>query len=472
MAIETDQQKACDATGFVLQHAKACQAVAQRVNTIILFREPGRLARGLIEENYNMKGFRIDTKSCNWGPMAGFVCVDPRFTKDPKYHEKNAKWTVEALSGHINEEYFGDQVRDSDWTADVMPIVISLARIKELAAEGIINPILVGPGEYTTLVNSTEVKNGTYATMLWVRMVSTWGFRRDWLRGAVNHFVLCIDNERGFTQFRQRYPSGVRPITYRGRETVLGMINPGTKDRGFKACVTADYDLFAIGPYMKYDFSKVPKLKFDEKNPRSLDTMAHKHKLMIDIQNYVPKGFGKAMRDRRYLGVSDQRKFLSGNVPRLGSIDMRLSQSSLTADQVKAYGPMVKVKIQDEKMQQEVHSLHEHHRFGDVSARVMLIKTLLNSALFGGVDREGGGREGGNAVHHNDEAGNFALAKGTLRECMPLIGFTPISGFSTVLITSLQEFKEFVLMAAQEGYKMQVKPDWLAEAGLPREIEV
>ena len=75
--------------------------------------------------------------------MAGFVCVDPRFTKDPKFHKDNEKWTEHALSGHINQEYFGEQVTDDDWQADVMPIVISRTRLYELWRERIIDPIRI-----------------------------------------------------------------------------------------------------------------------------------------------------------------------------------------------------------------------------------------------------------------------------------------------------------------------------------------
>ena len=72
--MKTNRTLACNVTGFVEAHANACERVAKQMDCIILFREPGAMARGLIEEHYCMKGFRIDTKSCNWGPMSGFVC--------------------------------------------------------------------------------------------------------------------------------------------------------------------------------------------------------------------------------------------------------------------------------------------------------------------------------------------------------------------------------------------------------------
>ena len=112
----------------------------------------------------------------------------------------------------------------------------------------------------------------------------------------------------------------------------------------------------------------------------------------------------------------------------------------------------------DDRLQSQGH--REHHRFGDVSGRVMLIKTMLNSALIGAA-----GYAGGNAIHHNDEAGNFALAKGTLSDCLPLIGFSPTHG--TVLIENLHDFKELVMTARAAGFQERAKPEWLREAGVP-----
>jgi hypothetical protein len=72
-ALIEGQKPACDLTGFVLEHCDAVESVANRTSCIISFRAPGKAAQGLIAEGYGMKGFRIDTKSCDWGPMCGFV---------------------------------------------------------------------------------------------------------------------------------------------------------------------------------------------------------------------------------------------------------------------------------------------------------------------------------------------------------------------------------------------------------------
>jgi Anthrax toxin LF subunit len=393
--MKTELNQACAKTGFYAPHAMACQTVADRANCIILFREPGVMAQGLIAENYCMKGFRIDTKSCNWGPMSGFVCVDPRLTKDSVYEARNKNWTQEALSGHIVEKFFG-KVEDKDWVADVMPIAISKTRIDELRGKGVIEPKAAPNGEFTGI--SRAVKGDT---VLYWRLVPVGNATNSWLKvgGQVpgGYYVLCVD-KKGSQAFRQQYPAGAAPILFRGNETILGLINPGTKPRGFKACVTADYDLFAIW-----------------EATGSGDRLSLQHSLSSELS----KKFG------------DGNAPLPGGVARMGTVDQRLQSAGH----------------------------REHHRFGDVSARVMNVKVMLNTAL-----QSTGGYQGGNAIHHNDEAGNFALAKGTLNDCLPLIGFMP--GPSTVLVENLGDFKELAMYARERGFHVRAKPDWLQSAGV------
>lgn len=388
--MKINRLQACSTTGFLEPHAVACEGVAEQLQCIILFREPGVLASGLIEEQYSMKGFRIDTKSCNWGPMSGFVCVDPRLTKSSKYITRNAEWTQEALSGHIVEKYFGD-VTDPDWVADVMPIVISKKRITYLSNQNLISPKADG----ADFIGMSKAADGD--TVLYWRLVPVGNAVLPWLKcdgpNESPYYVLCINN-REAQPFHQRYPNGITRVLFRGHETILGLTNPGTKHRGFKACVTADYDLFAIWP-----------------QESKSDLVAARHKVNAALAKNNAK--------------------LAGGVARMPEIDDRLKSQKL----------------------------NEHHRFGDVAARVMLIKTWLNTAIMGATSFTGG-----NAIHHNDEAGNMALAKGSLQECLPVIGFVPKKG--TLLIENLQDFVVLVTFAQTNGFQVVVKPSWLPELGL------
>lgn len=69
-------------SGIPLSHARTFSEVARTQQCIITCRSVGKYATGLIQENYATKGFHVKAKSSNWGPMAGLVLVDCRFSKN------------------------------------------------------------------------------------------------------------------------------------------------------------------------------------------------------------------------------------------------------------------------------------------------------------------------------------------------------------------------------------------------------
>lgn len=54
---------------------------AKATKSIISSRLPGGVGSDLIEAGYDLKGFQIKAKSCDWGPMGGFICQLPFFNK-------------------------------------------------------------------------------------------------------------------------------------------------------------------------------------------------------------------------------------------------------------------------------------------------------------------------------------------------------------------------------------------------------
>lgn len=54
---------------------------ADRVKGVVMSRAPGPAATGLIAYGQDLKGYYIKAKSCDWGPMAGFVCQLPPLNK-------------------------------------------------------------------------------------------------------------------------------------------------------------------------------------------------------------------------------------------------------------------------------------------------------------------------------------------------------------------------------------------------------
>lgn len=68
--------------GFPKSVVDAFLATAQLTNSVVMTRVPGKATTQLIQEEYDLKGFFIKAKSCNWGPMSGFLCRNPAFNKN------------------------------------------------------------------------------------------------------------------------------------------------------------------------------------------------------------------------------------------------------------------------------------------------------------------------------------------------------------------------------------------------------
>jgi hypothetical protein len=54
---------------------------AKETSSTVLSRVPGGAGLDLIEDGYDLKSFHIKAKSCDWGPMAGFICQIPVLNK-------------------------------------------------------------------------------------------------------------------------------------------------------------------------------------------------------------------------------------------------------------------------------------------------------------------------------------------------------------------------------------------------------
>jgi hypothetical protein len=75
-------EEALTGEGFPPEMAKSFLETADKLDCVILSRTPGGAATQLITEGYDLKGYEIKSKSCNWGPMAGFLCRIPILSKD------------------------------------------------------------------------------------------------------------------------------------------------------------------------------------------------------------------------------------------------------------------------------------------------------------------------------------------------------------------------------------------------------
>jgi len=73
--------KEVEKQGFPGYMCYSFMQTARTTKSVILSRLPGGVGLDLISKGYDLKGFHIKAKSCNWGPMAGFICQLPVFNK-------------------------------------------------------------------------------------------------------------------------------------------------------------------------------------------------------------------------------------------------------------------------------------------------------------------------------------------------------------------------------------------------------
>ncbi|WP_233203122.1 CyaA/EF/ExoY family adenylyl cyclase toxin [Chitinimonas sp. BJB300] len=89
-----------ETVGILTHHLESLQQVAHTHNCIIGIRPVDKMATGLIEENHPTKGFHIKGKSASWGPQAGLICVDQRYSKlenTPNQIEKFSHQTQQCI---------------------------------------------------------------------------------------------------------------------------------------------------------------------------------------------------------------------------------------------------------------------------------------------------------------------------------------------------------------------------------------
>jgi len=118
-----------DATaGFHPRHVESFKQVSIELRMVIASRELNPLCTDLMMEGYAAKGFHIKAKTCDWGPMAGFVALDPRFTKASQSLAKQEAAVLQAVAAGVG----------------AVPLVISASRLSTLFARGVIERSVSG----------------------------------------------------------------------------------------------------------------------------------------------------------------------------------------------------------------------------------------------------------------------------------------------------------------------------------------
>ncbi|WP_248806660.1 CyaA/EF/ExoY family adenylyl cyclase toxin [Pseudomonas sp. MWU13-2100] len=211
-------------TGMPIQHGRAFQRVADAHNCVIAVRAVGPCATGLLLESYATKGFHNKAKSCTWGPMAGFVLADPRFTKNPDFSSQR-----EALQEAV------------DFGADEAPLYITDHRRQAL--EGPLKCMTLVGGNHQEMRYTAHGPLGLCMNFILKYTTSVAGARGEGLWG-----VFYGPQER-------RLSNSLTGLNQTPDRTdllpVMAIVDPACPEEvrpTYRAATTCDYDLWAVFP--------------------------------------------------------------------------------------------------------------------------------------------------------------------------------------------------------------------------------
>ncbi|MDE3181492.1 MAG: hypothetical protein KGM47_17755, partial [Acidobacteriota bacterium] len=216
-----------DATaGFPDVHVKAFEQVACRNKMVISSRELNPLCTDLVLEGYAAKGFHIKAKTCDWGPMAGFVPEDHRFTK--------AKQNLDDQKRDIGKA-FGDH-------AQCVPLFISEERFAKLAKCRLLT--VTGRKGHLCEVTAQPDGGGQAIKFTLVKLIVVPPGCKTTMWAIYYH----PEQSEQASAARQIMPGEIPQ--WPGLRPVYGMTNPhASADSGVKAAVAGDYDLWCIFPH-------------------------------------------------------------------------------------------------------------------------------------------------------------------------------------------------------------------------------
>ncbi len=224
--------------GMPFSHRQAFLSVARDQKCVIMVRATGPTCHGLLEEGYDTKGYRIHGKSCDWGPMAGFVMRDPRLNK---YGLGKENFNREKHKEAIELDHEGQ-----GWKASTTALKISEGRIAWLRGKGLISTVKKAERYHGSAAHPSGIK-----------------------------FDYCLIPEKDnpalygvyfdMTTHNKWKQEGVPVVQYHPKwgasyEPMIAMTNP-PEHRSYRTethlnAITGDYDLFAVWPFVgSYDAS-------------------------------------------------------------------------------------------------------------------------------------------------------------------------------------------------------------------------
>lgn len=253
--------------GIPKRQAEAFAEVAQQENCIILSRVPGSSCFDLLEAGYDAKSFHIKGKSCNWGPMAGFVCLDPLLNKNgingavsnTKEHKKSLTNLYEGKTAsctpiQIEQNHLDNLIKSQqiEVTKEDANCLLGTAKNGNLK----FSFMLQKNGELWSLYYCLEEAYNT------IKKAFT---PDDIVKAFTNNLgVQLKEEEKPYYQAVAKKLLDTCPekewktVKNKRYVPVLAMTNPNLHYPAgdYRNAITGDYDLFAIWPFGKDDTDK------------------------------------------------------------------------------------------------------------------------------------------------------------------------------------------------------------------------
>ncbi len=208
-------------TGFPEAHAAAFQQVANNWDCVILCREVGQVCTQLIEEGYGSKGFFIKAKSCNWGPMAGFVLANPMFSKRRRVDRAKQQTDIDKALAKGAEQtplFISDDRRQY---LEANAGLLRISNLRKVYAQNRLEEIYLEATSHDGEVIGFKLAKNIVRNRAGLANGLP---RNDWLWE-----VLYQDKFGNYSE-------------------VLALTDPLHPVVGYRGAVTGDYDLFAVFP--------------------------------------------------------------------------------------------------------------------------------------------------------------------------------------------------------------------------------
>ncbi len=403
---------ACMETGISEQHAKVFQDVANTAKSIVACRAVGKYATGLIKEGYSSKGFHNKAKSCNWGPMAGFVLADPRFTKD-----KDEQGQLDKLM----EAYQAGSIQ--------VPLYISEARRTWLQTERLFE--LIEGGEVVQKIRAHKDD-----------LSINFELHRDLTQGLTYGMWIVLysiadrdrDRERVKAAPKKSEQPAIRSLGAAGPPSDRAQPKTGSLRRPSERPVREENPVF------------VPTVREDYLVP----VMA-----VRDAHCTVPAN------DYRSATTGDYDLFAvwpSNEESLVLHMDKRMIETPELEKQIRA-ASADKHTFKTPKLGEPIFPgrsrSYEHQHQGNLTQRISEVKNLLNSGFM----REG--YTGGNMVHHSDEGGRPFVKSVDL----PVFAVVP-NETQPYCLETVEDMRAFIRQ--RDDYVFMLNKGWRAELGFDR----